>query len=64
VPRSAAADRNYGEPATDRDLEALGVRTVAIPRKAKVSPAGPPTMRVVPQARQVAHRLRRPDQLP
>jgi hypothetical protein len=39
VPRPVTADRNYGEPATDRDLEALGVRTVAIPRKAKVSPA-------------------------
>ena len=39
MPRSSTADRSYGEPATDRDLEALGVRTVAIPRKAKVSPA-------------------------
>ena len=39
MPRSVTADRSYGEPATDRDLEALGVRTVAIPRKAKVSPA-------------------------
>jgi IS5 family transposase len=39
APRSVTADRSYGEPATDRDLEALGVRTVAIPRKAKVSPA-------------------------
>jgi IS5 family transposase len=39
VPRSVTADRSYGEPATDRELEALGVRTVAIPRKARVSPA-------------------------
>ena len=39
MPRSVTADRSYGEPATDRDLEALGVRTGAIPRKAKVSPA-------------------------
>ena len=37
MPRSGTADRSYGEPATDRDLEALGVRTGAIPRKAKVS---------------------------
>ena len=39
TPRSVTADRGYGEPATERDLEALGVRTVAIPRKAKVSAA-------------------------
>ena len=39
VPHPVTADRNYGEPATGQDLEALGVRTVAIPRKAKVSPA-------------------------
>ena len=38
MPRSVTADRSYGEPATDRELEALGVRTVAIPRKAKISP--------------------------
>jgi transposase, IS5 family len=38
TPRSVTADRSYGEPATDRELEALGVRTVAIPRKAKISP--------------------------
>ena len=38
VPRSCTADRSDGEPATDRDLEALGL-TAAIPRKAKVSPA-------------------------
>jgi transposase, IS5 family len=39
APRSVTADRSYGEPAIDRDLEALGVRTIAIPRKAKISPA-------------------------
>jgi transposase, IS5 family len=39
APRSVTADRGYGEPATDRELEALGVRTVAIPRKANISPA-------------------------
>jgi IS5 family transposase len=39
VPRSVTADRSYGEPAIDRELKALGVRTVAIPRKAKISPA-------------------------
>jgi len=39
MPRSVTADRGYGDPATDRDLEALGVRTIAIPRRAKISPA-------------------------
>jgi transposase, IS5 family len=39
TPRSVTAGRSYGEPATDRDLEALGVCTVAIPRKARLSPA-------------------------
>jgi transposase, IS5 family len=39
APRSVTADRSYGEAATDRDLQALGVRTVAIPRKAKIPPA-------------------------
>ena len=37
--RSVTADRGYGEPATERKLEAFGVRTIAIPRRAKVSPA-------------------------
>jgi transposase, IS5 family len=47
TPRSVTADRGYGEPATERELEALGVRTVAIPRRAKASAA----RRVVEHAR-------------
>jgi IS5 family transposase len=39
VPRAVTADRGYGQPAVERDLRALGVRTVAIPRQAKISPA-------------------------
>ena len=39
TPRSVTADRGYGEPATERDLQALGVRTVAIPRRARPSTA-------------------------
>ncbi len=39
VPRAVTADRGYGQPAVERDLQALGVRTVAIPRQAKISPA-------------------------
>jgi transposase, IS5 family len=39
APRSVTAGRGYGDPATDRELEALGVRTVAIPRRAKVPAA-------------------------
>ena len=39
TPRSVTADRGYGEPATERELQALGVGTVAIPRRAKPSTA-------------------------
>jgi IS5 family transposase len=39
APGSVTADRGYGEPATERDLQALGVRTIAIPRRAKTSHA-------------------------
>src|SRR5690242_16471183 len=39
VPRAVTADRGYGQPAVERDLHTLGVRTVAIPRQAKTSPA-------------------------
>jgi transposase, IS5 family len=38
-PRAVTADRGYGEPAVERDLQKLGVRIVAIPRKARTSPA-------------------------
>ncbi len=39
VPAAVTADRGYGQPAVERDLQALGVRTVAIPRQARTSPA-------------------------
>ena len=39
VPRAVTADRGYGQPATERDLHARGVRTVAIPRQATTSAA-------------------------
>jgi IS5 family transposase len=39
VPRAVTADRGYGHPAVERDLQELGVLTVAIPRQAKISPA-------------------------
>ena len=39
VPRAVTADRGYGQPAVERDLHELGVRTVAIPRQAPTSPA-------------------------
>jgi transposase, IS5 family len=38
-PRAVTADRGYGQPAIELDLHALGVCTVAIPRRAPVSPA-------------------------
>jgi transposase, IS5 family len=39
TPAAVTADRGYGEAAVDSDLAALGVRTIAIPRKGPTSPA-------------------------
>lgn len=39
TPRAVTADRGYGQPAVERDLQELGVHTVAIPRQAKTSAA-------------------------
>jgi transposase, IS5 family len=39
VPSPVTAGRGYGQPAVERDLQALGVRTVVIPRQAKISTA-------------------------
>jgi transposase, IS5 family len=39
VPRAVTADRGYGQATVERDLRELGVRTVAIPRRARPSPA-------------------------
>ena len=62
---SVTADRRYGEPATERDLRALGVDTVAISRRARPSAARRAvTCPRLPHPRQVADRLRGPDQLP
>jgi transposase, IS5 family len=33
VPRAVTADRGYGQPSVERDLQELGVRTVAIPAR-------------------------------
>ena len=38
-PRAVTADRGYGDASVERDLEALGVRAVAIPRRSKPSAA-------------------------
>jgi IS5 family transposase len=38
APRAVTADRGYGEASVERDLQALGVTTIAIPRKAKITP--------------------------
>lgn len=37
VPRAVTADRGYGDTAVETDLHALGVKTVAIPRRGKPS---------------------------
>jgi transposase, IS5 family len=39
TPGAVTADRGYGQPAVERDLQGLGVRTVAIPRQATTSAA-------------------------
>jgi transposase, IS5 family len=39
APGAVTADRGYGQPAVERDLRELGVRTVAIPRQAKTTAA-------------------------
>jgi IS5 family transposase len=39
TPAAVTADRGYGQPAVERDLHELGVRTVAIPRQATTSAA-------------------------
>jgi len=39
VPRAVTADRGYGQAPVEQDLQELGVRTVAIPRRARPSPA-------------------------
>ena len=39
VPRAVTADRGYGQPSVERDLQERGVRTVAIPRQATTSAA-------------------------
>jgi transposase, IS5 family len=39
TPGAVTADRGYGQPAVERDLHDLGVRTVAIPRQATTSAA-------------------------
>jgi transposase, IS5 family len=39
VPRAVTADRGYGQAPVEQDLHELGVQTVAIPRRARPSPA-------------------------
>lgn len=39
APRAAAADRGYGDAKVETDLQALGVKVVAIPRRGRPGPA-------------------------
>jgi len=39
VRRAVTADRGYGQPAVERDLQQLGVQVIAVPRQATTSPA-------------------------
>ena len=65
-PRTVTADRGYGEAGVDDDLHDLGVRNVVIPRKGRPSKARQADERrtSVPATREMANRLRRPDQPP
>lgn len=67
APRAVTADRGYGEAGVERDLHALGVRSVAIPRKGKSGAARrevehrrAPTS--LPRQGQMANRIRRTNQ--
>ena len=65
-PGTVTADRGYGEAAVEQALTDLGVRTVVIPRKGKTRP-GPTTAGTTPSLppnRQMANRMRGPDQHP
>ena len=66
TPRTVAADRGYGEAAVDDDLHDLGVRNVVIPRKGRPTKArqAQRTTTNFPAEREMANRLRRPDQSP
>lgn len=50
IPAAVTADRGYGQSAVERDLQELGVRTVAIPRQATTSPARKPSSTAAPSA--------------
>ncbi len=58
------ADRGYGEAGVDDDLHDLGVRNVVIPRKGRPSKArqAQERRRAFRRHREMANRLRRPDQ--
>jgi IS5 family transposase len=45
APRAVTADRGYGDAKIDAEVEALGVKTVAIPRRGKPSPTRTKTQR-------------------
>ena len=63
-PRAVTADRGYGKPSVERDLHALGVRSVAIPRPEQTQRRAPRgrTPTSLPREGQMAHRIRRTDQ--
>ena len=66
VPRAVTADRGYGQPAVERDLHELGVRAVVDPAPGQdlTRPQDNRAQPRFPHARQMAHWLRRTDQLP
>jgi transposase, IS5 family len=65
-PRTVTADRGYGEAAVEDDLHELGIGNIVIPpqRQTQQGPARRRTRTSVPPNREMANRLRRPDQPP
>ena len=61
VPKAVTADRGYGEAKVETELESLGVKHVAIPRKGRPGAQRQAARVITPlsQADQVAHRIRR-----
>ena len=63
VPKAVTADRGYGEAKVESELESLGVKHVAIPRKGRPGAQRQAARVLTPlsQAGQVAHRIRGSD---
>ncbi len=66
VPKAVTADRGYGEASVETELESMGVKHVAIPRRGRPGPQRQQSrvLAALSQAGQVAHRFGRSDRPP